>query len=101
MLALTASFLGASFSTQTPLIFRTLFSIGTVLILVSAGSCAVALRVKHFLTEVLASAGDVNKAYGSLKKTRAVKARYLDLAVMILLVALLAYGSAILTLLMR
>ena len=101
MLALTASLLGASLFSQTPFAFRTLFSIGTILILVSAGSCAMALRVKHFLTEVIASSGDVNNAYISLKNARAFKSRYLDISIMTLLIALLGYGSAILTLLVR
>lgn len=99
MLALTASFLGGSSFSQTSPTYKWLFSIGTILILVSAGSCAVALRVRHFLTETVASAGDVAKAYDALRKIRGMKSSYIDAGVLALLIALLGYGSAIVNLL--
>ena len=99
LLALTAALIGVEFGKSAPLEFRLLLGIGMVMILVSAAASAVALWVRRFLTETIARAGGIDKAFESFSGSRGWKARALQAAIVTLVLGLLCYTLATLFLL--
>jgi len=99
LLALTASFLGTALSRSIPLVASTLFGASTVLVLFSAGACTRVAWVKFFSSKIIAEAGSIGGAYKYMIESRARKTRYLHLAIILLLGALIGYAATILILL--
>jgi hypothetical protein len=99
LLALTASFSGTALSRSIPLVASTLFGASTVLVLFSAGACTRVAWVKFFSSKIIAEAGSIGGAYKYMIESRARKTRFLHLAIILLLGALIGYAARILILL--